>query len=852
MTDNIQVTGNSDYQTFLESKIDLAPEQMSGARDVRLDPSLFPHQADAVRWALRHRRALIAMSFGLGKTRIQVSAAKALHEQTGDPFLIVCPLGVKHQFAEEDGPALGTEWRYVRTDAELQTARAETPFLITNYERVRDGNIDPRRHALCGVSLDEGSVIRSLGSKTYHTFQEVFAGVPNRFVCTATPSPNNYRELIYYAEFLGVMDKGQALTRWFKRNPDKAGDLTLMPQHEEAFWLWVASWALFLNKPSDVGYSDEGYSLPDLRVHYHRVATDHSRAWEQVERDGQRRLLVDPASGVSAAVREKRATLDARVERAREIIARFPEKHWLVWHHLEDERRRIEKVIPEAVTVYGSQELEKRERAILDFSRGKIRVLATKPEIAGSGCNFQRHCHSNIFVGVDFSFQDFIQAIHRTQRFQQQHAVDVHIIHSEAEDRVVDVLKRKWAQHNELVRRMGGIMQRYGLSHAALGGDLKRRIGVERVEVKGERFTAVHNDCVAEVRRLADSSIGLIHTSIPFGNHYEYSTQYEDFGHNRTDEAFFAQMDFLIPELLRVLKPGRVAAIHVKDRILYGHQTKSGFLEVEEFSDDTVKAFKRHGFLYEGRRTIVTDVVRENNSTYRLGWSEMCKDATKMGCGLPEYLLLFRRPPTGTAQQYADEPVVKSKDEFSRGRWQIDAHSLWRSSGDRPLTPQEFAALEPAQISALYAAEQLGGGYDYERHVAVCEALDAAGRLPKTFMMLPPKVTRSDDTSVWDDVNFMRNLNASQVRAGAANHLCPLAFDIVERVIKLYSNKDDLVLDPFAGLFSVPYLAIKLGRRGYGVELAEEYFRAGLRYCQDVEREVKTPTLFDFLAACEA
>jgi DNA modification methylase len=837
----------TDYQQFLESKIELAKTDSPLAREVRLHPSLFPHQRDAARWALSHERALIAASFGLGKSRVQIALAQALHELTGNPFLIICPLGVKHQFTEEDGPAMGTVWDYVRTDNELRACTARTPYLITNYERVRDGQIDPRRHKLAGVSLDEGNVLRSLGSKTYQVFQEAFAETPYRFVCTATPSPNNYRELIYYAEFLGVMDKGQALTRFFKRNPDKAGDLTLMPQHEESFWLWISSWALFLNKPSDLNYSDEGYDLPPLRVHYHCVPTDHTRANETADRNGQRKLLVDTAAGVSAATKEKRATLEARVSKAKEIMVGESGEHWLLWHHLEDERRAIERQLPEAVTIYGAQKIEPREQAVLDFSRGKFPILATKPELSGSGCNFQRHCSRNIFVGINFSFDDFIQAIHRTHRFQQKNPVDVHIIHSEAESGIVDILKQKWEQHNKLVERMSEIIRKYGLSHAAIHSDLKRQMGVERVEVKGELFTAVRNDCVDEVKRLADNSVGLIHTSIPFGNHYEYSTNYEDFGYNRTDGDFFEQMDFLIPELFRILKPGRIAAIHVKDRILYGHQTKSGFIEVEEFSDDTVKAFKKHGFLYKGRRTIVTDVVRENNSTYSLGWSEMCKDASKMASGLPEYLLLFRKPPSSTAQQYADERVVKSKDDYSRGRWQINAHNLWRSNGERPILPEEYAQLDPSGVYGMNRAEQLNTPYDHERHVAICEALEAADRLPPTFMQVPTVVTQSEEDWVWDDVNFMRNLNAAQARQGAANHLCPLAWDIVERVVKLYSNKGDLVLDPFSGLFTVPYIAIKMRRLGYGVELASDYFDAGVRYCREMEREVAMPTLFDSL-----
>ena len=257
-----------------------------------------------------------------------------------------------------------------------------------------------------------------------------------------------------------------------------------------------------------------------------------------------------------------------------------------------------------------------------------------------------RSCFSNIFVGVDYKFQDFIQSIHRTYRFGQHYPVDVHIIYAESEQEIVNSLQRKWEQHDILVAKMQSIVRKYGLASEAMKNDLKRKIGVDRVVKVGNLFTAVNNDCVRELPNITTDSIGLIHTSIPFGNHYEYTTNVEDFGHNPTNADFWDQMDFLIPELLRVLKPGRVAAIHVKDRILYGHQTASGFMEVAPFSDECVMAFRKHGFMYEGRRTISTDVVQENNQTYRLGWTEMSKDASKMGSGSPEYLLLFRKPPS--------------------------------------------------------------------------------------------------------------------------------------------------------------------------------------------------------------
>ncbi|HZW02803.1 MAG TPA: SNF2-related protein [Anaerolineaceae bacterium] len=242
---------DTDYKTFLESKIISVDRKGFEVDDARLNPLNFGHQNLAIVWALRLGSALIAMSFGLGKTRIQCEIARLIHEHTGQPFLVICPLGVKHQFQAEDGPALGMDWQYVRTDAEAEAATS--PYLITNYERVRDGDITAATIAeLAGVSLDEGSVLRSLGSKTSQTFKSLFADVSFRYVCTATPSPNEYKELIYYAEFLGVMDHGQALTRWFKRDTAKAGHLTLHPHHEADFWAWISNWALFLGAPSDL------------------------------------------------------------------------------------------------------------------------------------------------------------------------------------------------------------------------------------------------------------------------------------------------------------------------------------------------------------------------------------------------------------------------------------------------------------------------------------------------------------------------------------------------------------------------------------------------------------------------
>lgn len=839
------------YRAFLESKIVIKTKQVLEVKPGELNPANFPHQNDVIRWAASRGAGLIAASFGLGKTRIQSELARIIHERTGKKFLVVCPLGVKYQFVNEDGPRLGMQWRYVTTDDDIAgldtsaksadySTNDETPFLITNYERVRDGQIDPRKHDFAGVSLDEGSVIHSFGSKTTQEFKKLFKAVPFKFVATATPAPNEYREIIYYADFLGVMDTGQILTRFFKRNPDKAGDLQINPLHEQEFWMWVASWALFLYKPSDLGYSDEGYSLPELKVHWHRIGVQHERAFDQVDKYGQRRLLLDASSGVTEASAETRATIMDRLAEVKRIIGAggfdtaqesAPTqpteigKHWIIWHHRESERAAIEKEIPEAVTVYGSQEIDEREEKIMDFAHGKIRILATKPVIAGSGCNFQYHCHSNIFMGVDYKFKDFIQAIHRTYRFQQAQAVEVHIVYTESQDAVVAELQRKWQQHTELSEKMREIVRTYKLSENALYSNLARTIGVQRMETTEKLFKAVNNDCVLEMENISDNSIDLIHTSIPFGNHYEYTDKVEDFGHNPSDGDFWVQMDFLIPELLRVLKPGRVAAIHVKDRVVYRYQTESEFMEIAPFSDECVMAFRKYKWMYMGRRTIVTDVVRENNSSYRLGWTEATEgDMTKMGSGLNEYVLLFRKPPSDKATSRADEPVKHSKAEYSRARWQVDASGFWRSDGNTPL--------------------DLGQLYNYAEHVQRMEAKDRKNELSSVFMMDAPE---SKCGMTWTDVTFMRTLNSEQMRKRQNKHICPLPFDIVSRIVEMYSNPGETVLDPFAGLFTVPYMAMKLGRVGFGIELNPEYYAAGVKYCEAMQREQMMPTLFDLL-----
>ncbi len=826
---------------FLKSKIEIAKDSGFTVKREEINPALKPHQKDAVIWALKGGRRALFESFGLGKTIQEIEFCHQAINHHGGKALIVCPLGVKQEFIKDAQRLLGyAQPVYVRTMEEVR--RCENNLVLTNYERVRDGDIDPAYFT--ATALDEASVLRSFGSKTYQTFLDKFKGVPYKLVATATPSPNKYKELIHYAGYLEVMDTGQALTRFFQRDSTKANNLTLYPNMEDEFWLWVSSWALFITKPSDVNpsYSDEGYVLPQLEVNWHELPIEYGKA---EEKDGQLQLFSEAAAGLKEAAQIKRESIGQRVEKMKEIVEDNPDEHFILWHDLEAERHEIKKALPETVDIYGSQDYEIREKRVIDFSDGKIRLFATKKELSGSGCNFQRFCHREIFLGIDYEFNDFIQAIHRCYRFLQTKKVIIDIIYMENERQIKEKLLEKWKNHNHMVEKMIEIVKKYGLSGAGKEYALQRKMGVETVRVEGKYYTAVHDDCVEETRRMEADSVDLIHTSIPFGNHYEYSANYNDFGHNQNTERFFEQMDFLTPQLLRVLRPGRVAAIHVKDRVLFGNATGTGMPTIEPFHAQCISHYMKHGFMYFGMITVVTDVVRENNQTYRLGWTEQCKDGSKMGVGCPEYILLFRKLPTDRSTAYADEPVTKTKEEYTRAQWQIDAHGYWRSSGDRLINKKELETISVDNLQKVYREYSRETVYNYQEHVELAKKLDENGKLPAIFMVVAPGSWNT--LEVWDDINRMRTLNTNQSRRRAQMHVCPLQLDIVERIINRFSNPGDLVLDPFGGLMTVPMTAVKMNRMGYGIELNPDYFRDGVGYLQAAEEEKETPTLFDFM-----
>ena len=833
-----------EYEDFLKKKIVLAEKFGIDTTEIQLTEKLFPHQKDIVNFCLEGGRRAIFASFGLGKTFMQLEIAKQLIKIHDKPFLIVCPLGVAGEF-KRDNQKLETNLNidYITDTDSLHEVKSQ--IYLTNYERIRKGDIDAS--LFCGVSFDEASILRNLQTETTNYVLQHFKKVPFRFVATATPTPNDYIEILNYADYLGVISRGHALTRFFQRDSKKAGQLKLYENKKEEFWKWVSTWACFINSPADLGYDDTGYNMPPINIIEHcitYVATE-----QPLNKWGEPIFFKDLSKSLLEVSREKRDSMTARINKAVDI-AEDIKGNVIIWHHLEAERVMLEQNFrgQNYASVYGGLDNPTKEKLLIEFSEGKYKYLLTKPKIAGSGCNFQEASNHMIFAGIDYKFNDFIQAIHREYRFGQKEIVNVHIIYTENEYEVMKTLKEKWAKHLELNKQMINLVKQNGLNSEIIKSQMERQIFNNGRKLIYDNVTLYNNDTIlvhADKNEMPDNSVDMYLTSIPFGNHYEYSDNFNDLGHNHDNSKFFEQMDFLTPNMLRCLKPGRICAVHVKDRIRYSYQNGTSFTTIEDFSGQSVAHYTKHGFYLIGKITVTTDVVAENNQTYRLGWSEQCKDASKMGVGLPEYVLLFRKAPTTSENAYSDEPVTKTKDEYTKAIWQLDAHSYQRSNGDRFMTKEELQGLDMKKIVAAWKKHNETEIYDFQEHLRVCEDLDEMEKLSSTFMTLP---VHSNTDMVWTDVNRMNTLNAKQVNSKKEKHICPLQFDIIERLINRYSNKGELVCDPFGGLFSTAYKAIEMGRNAKSIELNSEYFNDGVYYVKAMLHKKTIPTLFDLIS----
>jgi hypothetical protein len=438
-----------DYTTFLESRRAAAPSVgfHVDARD--LHPSLFPFQRESVATALQRGRAALFEDTGLGKSRQILEWMRLVARRTGRRCLLLTPLAVAHQFVRDEAPALDLELAYCRSQAEADASGCD--LIVTNYEMA--SRFDACQFA--GVALDEADIISNYVGKTTRLLTAMFAQTPFRLVATATPAPNDLIELGRYSEFLGIMESGEMLTRYFIRDSQSAATLRL--RHWAAagpFWDWLASWAICIGLPSDLGdYSDDGYILPALTIEQHTVDVDYSRALAQ----GQ--LFPGTKRSATDLWATKHETHVARCELSTALVGRKPTDPWIVWCSTDEESRLLCKLIPDALEVRGSHSPDEKEKRLTAFFTGQARVLVTKPKIAGQGLNFQ-HCADMVYCSPTFSFRHFYQGLRRIYRFRQVRPVTCHVVIAETEENVISAVERKQEQHRTLHAQARAAMRR--------------------------------------------------------------------------------------------------------------------------------------------------------------------------------------------------------------------------------------------------------------------------------------------------------------------------------------------------------------------------------------------------------
>ena len=424
-----------DYQDFLKEKKVIA--QTSGI-DVSLDqihPLLFPFQRTLVQWALRKGRAALFEDCGLGKTLQQLEWARL----TGQKTLNLAPLAVAQQTVAE-GLKIGVEVHYTRSGSNTIPG-----INITNYEMLEHFNPED----FGAVVLDESSILKSYMGKTKIALVNAFKRTPFRLCCTATPAPNDVMEIGNHSEFLGIMPSNEMLMRWFINDTMQNGHYRLKGHATKDFWDWVASWAISLQKPSDIGFSDSGFVLPELRIQHHSVEVDTSVGQNEGE------LFRMPTMSATTLHKEMRLTVGDRAACVAEMVNNSSEI-WAVWCNTNYEADALKRLIPDAIEVRGSNTIAEKERALMDFSSGKTRVIICKSVMFGFGLNWQ-HCHNTAFIGLSYSFEAFYQAVRRLYRFGQDKPVQCHIIAAETEGAMVATLERKIHAHMQMSEQMNAV-----------------------------------------------------------------------------------------------------------------------------------------------------------------------------------------------------------------------------------------------------------------------------------------------------------------------------------------------------------------------------------------------------------
>lgn len=635
-----------DYQSFVRGK---QFASVSSGFDVdAINPALFPFQSAIVRWACKRGRAAIFANTGLGKTAMQCEWARQVRDHTQGSVLIVAPLCVAQQTVAE-AAKFGVDVLPSRSMPDLSFPA----IYVTNYEMIDHFDVT----AFSGIVLDESSILKNRDGKTRRAIIESCRDVPYKLSCTATPSPNDHMELGNQAEFLGVMGMAEMLAMFFTHDGGETSKWRLKGHGKAKFWEWLATWSVCIRKPSDLGFDDHGYNLPPFIVHEHMV--------ESPTPEGQ--LFPEIATTLTDRRQAKRDTLEARVRKVADVVNASGEQ-WLVWCHLNDEQQMLSELIDGAVSVAGADSIEQKESRMMAFTNGHARVLITKPSIAGFGMNWQ-HCSNMAFVGLDDSYEQQYQAIRRCWRFGQTRQVNVHFVTADALGAIKQNVDRKESQMQEMQESMVAHMRE--LTSRQIEGATMEKTQYQRDVASGEDWTLHLGDCVDVIGEMPEGQIDYTIFSPPFASLYTYSNSDYDMGNTKSHDEFYKQFEFLVDELYRVTRPGRLLSFHCMN--LPTSKQNDGYIGIRDFRGELIRLFQSKGWIYHSEVCIWKDPVTAMQRTKALGLlhKTIRKDSAMSRQGIPDYLVTMRKLGEN------DKPISHTHDEFPVEMWQRYASPVW-------------------------------------------------------------------------------------------------------------------------------------------------------------------------------
>jgi len=629
-----------DYLKFLETKKKTFISSGFEIDEKELNNNLFDFQKYAVKTSLKKGKFALFFDCGLGKTLMQLSWAQAVYNYTNMKVLILCPLAIVEQTKEEA----------------LKFGISLDCFDITNYDQLK--NIE-NINQYSGVVLDESSILKGRDGKLSSLIISTFKNTPYKLACTATPSPNDHMELGQHSEFLGAMGYLEMLAMYFVHDGGETSKWRLRKHAKDPFWNFICTFSMACDKPDSLGFCANGYDLPEIEFIEHIIPVENNN----------QTLFGDVAVSATELHQDLKRSFSLRIEKAKELINNSNEQ-WIIWTLGNDEASELKKVIKNSVNVQGSDSPEFKAKHLNGFAKKEFQNLITKTSIASFGMNYQQ-CSNMVFTSYDFKFEAFYQAVRRCYRFGQKNKVKVHLLVPESQVNVRATILEKQKRHKEMISEMS----KY--SHETDYKTSKSKVMIQNKEIKNNNFHLLNGDCVQESKKIKDNAADLVVFSPPFAELYVYSDKEEDMGNVANYKQFEQHFRYLIPELKRILKSGRICAIHCMDLPI--QKGKEGYIGLRDFSGMLINWFQDEGFIYHSRVTIWKNPVTEMQRTKALGLlhKTIKKDSSMTRVGIPDYVLFFRNEGENENPITHQDIEPSKKDYLPVDLWQKYASPVW-------------------------------------------------------------------------------------------------------------------------------------------------------------------------------